>query len=77
MGKIQLSYIGCGVMVAALLVNIHMDRYHGLIAPQTRVVDEVGGVLATYAVSLTWVLNTGHCPVPGCPYIVHIAGWIH
>ena len=72
--KESLSCATCGVTVAASYLKAHMAKIHGIFFPQTRVVDEVGGVPTTYVVSFPKVIQEVRCPVPGCPVVSHSAG---
>ena len=47
----------CSVTVTESYLKIHMAIIHGICVSQTRGVDEVGGGLSTYVLSLTRVLQ--------------------
>ena len=44
-----------------------MERAHGRLLQQARVVDVGGGGLEVYKVSFPWILNLVDSPVEGCP----------
>ena len=50
---------------------------HGICAPHTRGVDEVGGGPATYVVSFHRVIKEVKCPMTGCPAVAHSAVRLH
>ena len=72
--KARMSCATYIVTVAASYLKSHMTRSHGICAHLNREVDEVGGGLTTYVVSLPKVLQEVVCPVPGCPSVAHSAG---
>ena len=74
--KMWVSCTECGVIVAALYLMAHMEKIHGICAPQTRGVDKVGGGATTYMVSFTRVFQEVKCPVTIFPVVDHSAGKI-
>ena len=70
----QVSCTECGVTVATSYLKQHVTRLHGICVPQTRGVDEGGGVPTTYVVSFPGVLQLVRFPVPVCPAVAHSLG---
>ena len=56
-----------------------MSRIPGICIPHMRVVNKVGGGGGgtTYVVSLSRVIHSVRCPMPGCPEVAHSAGKLH
>ena len=70
---LRVSFSDCGVMVAQAYLKQHMESLHVICVPQTRRFDEKGDGTNTYMVSLSPILKSVICPVPGCPAKAHCA----
>ena len=60
--------------VVALSLKQCMELLHVIYTPQKRGVDEGGGVLTTYVVSLSRVFKLEKLLVPGCLVVAHSVG---
>ena len=65
--KTRVSYKEYVGVMAAPSLRHHMERTHGIVLPQTRGVDVIGGGSKTHNMSFPRVLKSVACPVEGCP----------